>query len=224
MLRGSYRYDENWIFSASLPYLDAVRRERNAPRNSIQGIGDASVRALYLPWAGLSSDLSGLGFTAGLILPTGEARDQPQVGVALPSVFQLGTGTTQLTLGVNYRNKINEWTFSGSLDGTFALDESSKGFRPAETFFLSVGAGRQVVEKVRAKLSLDLFHGEKDEFQGIEIANTGSTNLSITPSLIYQVNDDFALSGSVAIPLYREVNETALTIGPLWSLGLSYSF
>ena len=81
-----------------------------------------------------------------------------------------------------------------------------------------------ITESLNARLSLDLFHGDKDEFQGNEIANTGSTVLSLTPALIYSINDDFSASASILIPVHRRVNETALTVGPLWSLGLSCSF
>ncbi|MDA7880873.1 hypothetical protein N9A94_01035 [Akkermansiaceae bacterium] len=71
---------------------------------------------------------------------------------------------------------------------------------------------------------MDLFHGGRDEFLGIDIADTGSTTLSITPSLIYAINEEMNASFSVAVPVYRDVNETALAVGPLWSFGLSYSF
>ncbi len=223
-ISGSYRYNQNWVFSAKLPYLDAVRRERGAPTLKISGIGDVTLSATLSPWAGDDSVLGGLGFSFGLILPTGDHRDQPQVGVALPSVFQLGSGTTQLQMGLRYATKINDWSFSGSLSGTVALDANSSDFRPAETYFLSLGASRQVTEKLHAKLSLDFYHGGKDEFRGADISNTGSTTFSITPALIYRMTDDLSVSGSLSLPLYREVNETALTIGPLWSLGASYSF
>jgi hypothetical protein len=128
-------------------------------------------------------------------------------------------------LGANYFGTLNDdYSYFFGANITFPLDESSKGFRPAETYSLQVGLSRPITESLNARISLDLFHGKKDEFQGNEITNTGSTTLSLTPALIYTINDDFSASASILIPAYRRVNETALAVGPLWSLGLSYSF
>lgn len=215
----------NWLFTARIPFTDATRSETGQPDTTISGLGDISIATVYSPWRGDDSAWSNLSFTAGLILPTGEARDNPRIGGVNPSVFQLGTGTTQLTLGANYFGEINDdWSYFTSLSATLPLYESSKDFRPAETFFFRAGASRSLVEGLTAKLSLDLFHGERDDFLGSEIADTGSTTLSLTPTLVYSINDDLSASASVAIPVYRRVNETALAVGPLWSFGLSYSF
>jgi len=187
-------------------------------------VGDATISALLTPWAGDDSVLGGVGLTFGLVLPTGEGKDQPRVGIASPSVFQLGTGTTQLTLGARYAATFDDWSFATYVTTSVALDESSKGFRPAETVFWSAGIGRPVTDKLSARISLELFHGEQDEVDGVAISNTGSTTLSVAPSLVYRLRDDFALSGSVSIPVYRDVNQAQLVVAPLWSLGFSYSF
>lgn len=223
-LSGSYRLDENWIFNLRVPFTDGTRREDGQSDVNISGLSDISLTAILAPWSNEDSALSGLSFNFGFILPTGEARDNPRVGGANPSVFQLGTGTTQLTLGTRYSGKIDNWTYFSSLNLSVPLYESSKDFRPAETLFLSAGIGHSLTENLSAKLSLDLFHGGRDEFLGVDIADTGSTTLSVTQSLVYAINDDVNASFSVAIPVYRDVNETALAVGPLWSLGLSYSF
>ena len=129
-----------------------------------------------------------------------------------------------MSLGARYSGQFDDWSYFSNLNLTFPLYESSKDFRPAETVFFSAGLGRKLTENLSARLSVDFFHGNRDEFMGSDIANTGSTNLSITPSFIYSINDDISASLSVAIPVYREVNQTALAVGPLWSLGLSKRF
>ncbi|MGC6581266.1 MAG: transporter [Akkermansiaceae bacterium] len=217
--------NENWLFTTRIPFTDATRSELGQSDKTISGLGDVSIAAIYSPWASDGSPWSRLTFNAGFILPTGEARDNPRIGGVNPSVFQLGTGTTQLTLGANYFGDINDdWTYFTSANITLPLYESSKDFRPAETFFFRAGASRSILEGLSAKLSLDLFHGGRDEFLGMEIGDTGSTTLSLTPALVYSINDDLSASASVAIPIYRRVNETALAVGSLWSFGLSYSF
>lgn len=217
--------DENWLFTARIPFTNATRSERNQPDVNISGLGDVSIAAIYSPWTSNDSPWSPLSFSAGFILPTGEARDNPRVGEANPSVFQLGTGTTQLTLAANYFGEINDVCsyFTGA-NFTLPLYESSKNFRPAETFLFRAGMSYSFTDDLTTKLSLELFHGERDEFLGNEIGNTGSTTLSLTPSLVYSINESLSASASVSIPVYRRVNETALSLDPLWSLGLSYSF
>ena len=211
--------------STHIPFTDATRREQDRPDTNINGLGDITMSAIYLPWAEANSNWSRLSLNAGLVLPTGQPRNNPALGGVAPSVFQLGTGTTQLALGANYFGTLNDdYSYFCGANITFPLNESSKGFRPAETYSLQVGLSRPITESFNARISLDLFHGKKDEFQGNEITNTGSTTLSLTPALIYTINDDFSASASILIPAYRRVNETALAVGPLWSLGLSYSF
>lgn len=217
--------NENWLFTARLPITDATRSERGQPDVDISGLGDASIAVTYSPWAGDNSPWSPLNFSAGFTLPTGEARDNPLIGGVTPSVFQLGTGTTQITLEANYFGKVNDdWSYFMSSNVTLPLYESSKEFRPAETFFFRAGMGHTFSDSLAAKLSLDLFHGERDEFLGNEIGITGSTTLSLKPSLVYSINENLNASASVELPIYRRVNETALSVGSLWSFGLSYSF
>jgi len=223
-LSGSYRFDEKWLFNLRVPYTEGTRSERGQSDVNISGLGDMSLTAILRPWGSDDSDLSGLSFNFGFILPTGEARDNPRVGGANPSVFQLGTGTTQMTLGARYTGEVDDWSYFSNLNLTFPLYESSKDFRPAETLFFSAGVGRSLGDNLSAKLSVDLFHGGKDQFLGSDIDDTGSTTLYVTPSLIYSISDDVNASLSVAVPVYRDVNETALSVGPLWNLGLSYSF
>lgn len=217
--------NSTWLFSTQIPFTDATRRERDKPDINMNGLGDITMSATYLPRADENSIWSRLRLSAGFILPTGKPRDNPALGDVTPTVFQLGTGTTQLALGANYFATLNnDWSFFSGANITFAIYESSKGFRPAETYAFRVGISRSITENLKTRLSLDFSHGEKDELQGNEIGYTGSTVLSVTPALIYTINEDFSASTSILIPAHRRVNETALAVGPLWSLGLSYSF
>ena len=221
----SYRLNGEWILTAAIPYLEATRLENGVPDKHISGLSDIVIGARYSPWKKEDGPLSNLSFNFGLILPTGESKDNPTTGLIAPSVFQLGTGTTQLRLGANdYGSITDNLSYFSSLNITFPLYESHKEFLPAETLFFRAGIGYSISEKWSTKLSLDFFHGEHDEFIGSDIQNTGSTNLSITPSIIYSINDELSASISAAIPVYRRVNKTALAIDTLWNLGISYQF
>ncbi len=64
----------------------------------------------------------------------------------------------------------------------------------------------------------------EDSFLGLNLGNTGATSLSLRPSLAWQINDRFAMSASVEVPVYRDVNETGIAAGPSWQIGFSTSF
>ncbi len=224
-LSGSYRLNRHWSFSAFVPFVDGVTEEQGQADIRINGLGDVSVSAIYSPWSGEDSWLAGLGFNAGLILPTGESSDDPNVGVVNPHVFQLGTGATQLTLGASYFGQVDEdWSYFTSVGVSLPLHEGRDDFLPAETFSWQLGTSRKLTENLSAKLTLSLFHGERDEFLDQEIGNTGSTTLSLAPALSYALTDKLTTSLSVTIPVYRRANETALVVGPLWSAGMNYRF
>jgi long-subunit fatty acid transport protein len=224
-LSANYKVNEEWTLSAGIPYLEATRSERGIPNNNLSGLADINLGATFSPWKNDDNRLSNLSFNLGLMVPSGKAKDNPTTGVTAPSVFQLGTGSTQLALGAGYYGSLTEkFNYFSNLSVTVPLYESRKEFLPAETFSFRTGVGYAISDKWSSKLSLDLFHGEKDEFLGNEIPNTGSTTLSITSAIIYEINENVSASFSASIPIYRRVNETALSINTLWSAGVSFQF
>jgi hypothetical protein len=212
------------ILRASLPYAHATREELGLADKTIEGLADITLSALWYPWVGETSELRSLGFSAGLILPTGDSSSTPNVGVAIPSVFQLGTGAYQGTLGIRYSKSINDWSLATSADIIFPLNESSAGFRPATTYFWSGSAAHPLSESFTGKMTLSFSHGTRDEFQGVAYANTGSTTFAIAPSLIWDIGENYTASASISIPLHRDVNATAIAAGPFFRIGLSRSF
>ena len=156
--------------------------------------------------------------------PTGKERDQPIIGVPAPSVFQLGTGTWQAMMGTGYARQQDEWVFSSQFDVSLPLETSSQGFRPAESYFLTFGARRRIGDSFNTGLALQGSYTNKDEFDGVNLANTGATTISIRPSFVWRINDSFNMSGSVDFPVYWDVNATGIATGPTWRLGFSTSF
>jgi|TARA_B110000305_G_scaffold242007_1_gene319033 hypothetical protein len=212
------------ILRASLPYTHATREELGLADKTIEGLADITLSALWHPWIGETNALRGLGFSAGLILPSGDSSDTPNVGVTIPSVFQLGTGAYQGTMGVRYSKSIDDWTLATSADIIAPLDDSSIGFRPATTYFWSGSAAHPLSESFTGKMTLSLSHGTRDEFHGVAYANTGSTTFAISPSLIWNIGESYSASASVFIPLRRDVNATAIAAGPFFRIGVSRSF
>lgn len=218
-LTGAYRVSDEFIVQGTIPFLDATFEENGTDLDTISGLSDISLLGTWRP-----SQVPGLGLNLGFIAPTGKDRRQPIVGVAAPSVFQLGTGAWQVLLGAGYSKQVGDWNLSTQLDVSLPLETSSQGFKPAETYFLSVSAARPITDTVQFRFAVQGSLTKKDEYQGMHLANTGATTISLRPSLVWQINDRLSLSGSVDVPVYRDVNETGIGTGPIWRLGFSTSF
>jgi hypothetical protein len=227
-LSGSYQLNSEFIVSANLPFTSALRKEDGVSDKRIEGLGDASVTAIWLPWrnskSGITSNLRGMSFSAGLILPTGETANDPRSGAVNPSVFQLGTGAFQGVLGVSYGKKIDKVYLSAATSVNFALEESSNGFRPSNSLMSSINLTYPIKDGLNTGLGINLSKSGRDRFKGVAFDDTGSTNISLTPAISWRIKPDTTMSASVAIPIYQNVNETALAAGSLWQVGLRYKF
>ena len=207
------------MVQATIPYLEGTFEENGVDTGTIAGLSDVSFIGTWRP-----SKINGLSFNFGVIAPTGEERDQPLIGIAAPSVFQLGTGTWQGLIGTGYAKQQGDWVFSSQLDVSLPLETSSQGFRPAESYFLTLGARRRITDSFNLSLGVQASYTTKDEFGGINLANTGATTIAIRPSFIWRINERLNMSGSVDLPVYRDVNATGIATGNTWRLGLSTSF
>lgn len=190
---------------------------------TISGLGDISVSLMWSPFTKSTSTLKGLSFKGGFILPTGAPADQPLVGVANPSVFQLGAGAYQLTLGTNYTWGNGDWNYRLDLNTTLPLNQSSENFKPAAMYYGGLSAGRSINDAMSFRLGLNVTHLEDDQFNGAALV-TGYTAVAAKLGLVWKFNDDYALSSSVSVPIYRDVNQTQLAAGTLFQLGISRSF
>ncbi len=223
-LTGSYRVNNHLILSSTIPFTYAVRKERGLPDREIQGLSDASISATWIPWTDEDSSLRHLYLNTGLMLPTGESENNPRSGITNPTVFQLGTGTFQGILGTGYNRTIDGWNLGASASYLFPLNESSNEFRPAPSFYTSMDVSRSVYHRLRAGLGISYSQSGRDRFQDMAFDDTGSTTVALTPALVWIPRENIAVSASVAIPIYRDVNETALAAGSLWKLGLRWKF
>lgn len=207
------------MLQGTIPFLDGAFEEQGVDTANISGLGDISLSATWRP-----AEVKGLSLNLGFILPTGEERDQPVIGNIAPSVFQLGTGAWQILLGAGYSKQVNKWALYTRFDVSLPLQTSSQGFRPAETYFLSAGASRAITENLRFGIAAVGSYTTEDEFQGVELANTGATSFSLKPSLIWQAHERFTILSSVDIPVYRDVNETGIAAGTSWRISFNTNF
>ncbi|MFT7304013.1 MAG: long-subunit fatty acid transport protein [Akkermansiaceae bacterium] len=218
-LTGAYRISDQFVVQATVPFLDGTFEENGIDQATISGLSDISFVGTWRP-----AQVQALSFNLGLIAPTGDERKQPLVGIAAPSVFQLGTGTWQVLMGAAYSRQIGDWAFSTQFDVSLPLETSSQGFKAAESYFLTAGASHAVTDSLSFGFAVQGSHTTEDEYLGLDLANTGATTISLRPSLVWKINDRLSMSGSVNVPVYRDINQTGIAAGPTWQIGFSTSF
>lgn len=218
-LTGAYRISDQFMVQATVPFLNGSFEEDGIDDDTISGLADISFLGSWRP-----SQVPGLSLNLGFITPTGTDREQPIVGIVTPSVFQLGTGTWQILLGAGYARQVGDWFFSTQFDVSLPLETSSQGFKAAESYFLTLGANHILSDSFRVGFAVQGSYTTEDEFLGIDLTNTGAATISLRPSVIWKITDRLSMSGSVTVPVYRDLNETGIAAGPTWRLGFSSSF
>jgi hypothetical protein len=226
-LNGHYRFSNELRVSAFIPWLEGVRKERGTPDRRISGLGDITLLGQWSPWASEAEArplLSGLSLIGGVELPTGEDDDQPFAGNAAPSLFQLGNGTINPKLGLSFGKAVDDWSFFGRVMATLPIGESDADLDPGSYLQTSIGTGYRLTESLTLQLSVDGTFRERDQLDGTDVHNTGSTTLSVSPALSWQVNERIALDASANIPFFHDVRSTQLAPGPSFQFGTRINF
>lgn len=226
-LNGHYRFSDELRVSAFIPWLDGVREERGTADRNVSGLGDISLLAQWSPWASEAEThplLSGFTFLGGIELPTGEDNDQPFTGNAAPSLFQLGNGTFNPKLGISYGKTLDDWSFFGRVMATLPIGESDADLDPGSYLQTSIGTGYRLTDSLTMQFSVDGTFRERDQLDGIDVHNTGSVTLSVSPAISWQVNERLALDASANIPFFHDVRSTQLAPGTSFQFGARVHF
>lgn len=210
-----------------LPRVEVHNEARGQEDVDIEGLGDVSVFIDWGPWRRKRErllDASGLSILVGLKFPTGEEGDSVAPGATPPSLLQLGTGTFDPLLGVQYNGRAGNLTLFHRSSVQIAGGESSAGLRPATVLQTGTGVAYELFGRVTPSVAVEGIFRDKDVLDGDTIDNTGSSLWAVTPGLSIRIVDRLYLDGSVRIPVYHNVDRTQLVPGELWTVGVSWSF
>jgi hypothetical protein len=216
-------------WSLALPRVEReMRITSTGATQTINGLGDVSLTA-RVPFQGAE-------ILAGIKLPTGDS----DTALLVPRRYlQLGTGSTDLILGVRWEGEVGDKLARGfvQLAGQAAVD-ADEHFRPGETLGLSaglsreLGAGFSVVLQATAirqfrdhntMVSVDPTYGEDKESE--------THSIFVTPGLVWQSG-----SGTRAYVLLTEsvdernyAEQGGRTVNPIHAtrvvtVGLSHAF
>lgn len=110
---------------------------------------------------------------AGISLPTGsidEEGDTPRApgDQQLPYTMQLGSGTFDIPVGINYIGQKDKWSWGTGVNAKFRLGRNSRDYRLGHTASVSVWSGRQISSWLKPTVQIDYkytdrIHGMDDE-------------------------------------------------------------
>nr|WP_276316516.1 transporter [Halomonas flagellata] len=207
------------LFGA-LPYLDK-ELDLDGPggqriERSSRGLGDARLFARYTAF---KDDAPGRTFRVapflGVETPTGDDDERDRFG-RLPQPLQSGSGSWDPLGGV----VLTYQTLAYQLDAQFAFQANTEanGFEFGDVAHLDgsfqyrlwprkLGSG--VPGFLYGVLEANLLHRGKNEMNGVRDANSGGTQLFLSPGLQY-VTRRWIIEGIVQLPAAQDLNGTAL--------------
>lgn len=189
-----------------------------------KGLGDVRVLGRY---QGFSEDRS-FGVQFGLKLPTGDTRQTfnagAQAGELVDRGLQLGTGTTDLLLGVYAHGELGmDWGVFGQVLVQKPLAEKD-GFKPGDGVNANLGLRYTGFRGFTPHLQLNARIEGRESGVNADIGNSGATLVYLSPGLTVDLGPRFQVYAFAQVPVAQRV--TGLQIEPRWSasLGLHWSF
>lgn len=224
-----YSPNRQWGFNLMLPYYDRSHATIAAGDTAIStshetGIGDARVLARY---TGFDAQRT-LAVEFGVKLPTGEFgsrfRSGPQQGEPLDRGLQLGTGTTDLLLGVyNFGALAPDWGYFAHALLSQPLD-SRENFRPGTGVNLNLGVRYTASERFIPQLQVNARVEKRESGANADVDNSGATLLYLSPGFTFNVTRRLSAYAFMQAPLYQRVNGLQIEATRLASVGVHYIF
>lgn len=218
-----------WGLAVAVPYVHRTHEtlaEGDTEQSASRHVGLSDIRVLGR-YQGFGDDHA-FGVQFGLKLPTGKKKDRflsgPQTDELVDRGLQLGTGTTDVLLGLFKFGMLSEgWGYFLQAQFQAATGES-EGFRPGNAFTFSAGVRRGGQGRVSPQLQLNVRTEKPESGINSDAANSGSTLAHLSPGLVVTVNAQLTLSAFVQLPVYQRVSGLQLEPKVMASAQVSYTF
>jgi hypothetical protein len=224
-----YSPDGTWGLSALLPYFDRSH-ETVAPGDTAlsssrgSGMGDLRLLARY---QGFREDRA-FGVQVGVKLPTGRTKDAfisgPQAGGPLDRGLQLGSGTTDLLVGLYASGQIaGPW--AGFAQALYQVPGGEKdGYRPGNGLNLNAGVRYADWGDLTPQLQVNLRSEKAETGVNADAANSGATLAYFSPGITLRLGAGLHLSAFIQLPIYQRVAGLQLEPRFLASCALHWTF
>jgi len=238
-----YAADDGWGVNAQVPWIARSHATIDGDtlaagafdesKSRAGGLGDVKVVGRF-PMSyhqtnngATTADIK-LQFLLGLKLPTGQTSQNfsqgPLAGEALDRSLQLGTGSTDLILGLSHAGELAEnWGWFTQATWQTAL-LTKDNYRPGDAVALNAGVRFTEFQTVTPQLQINARHAWHDRMGNADPSNTGSTSVLLSPGVSVAVAEQVKIYAAVQVPLWQEVRGIQLTSSWNASLGVSVGF
>lgn len=224
-----YSPSRDWGVNVMLPWFNRSHAtiaggDTDISTSHDSGIGDLRVIGRY---TGFDAQRS-TGFEFGLKLPTGmfggDFRSGPQAGRPLDRGLQLGTGTTDLLLGVyNFGMLAQDWGYFAHALLSQPLN-SREAFRPGTGVNVNLGLRYAASASFQPQLQINARVEKRESGANADVDNSGATLVYLSPGFNWDVTRRFSAYAFVQKPLHQRVNGLQIEARWLASIGLHYIF
>jgi hypothetical protein len=224
-----YSPNADWGFNLQVPYSDRFHTtiapgDTDISTSHGKGVGDVRVTARYTGF----TEQRDTGLQIGIKLPTGGFHDTfidgPQAGEPLDRGLQLGTGTTDLLLGIYNFGTLNpQWEYFTQAIVQQPLN-SRESFRPGTGLNVNFGIRYVAHANIIPQLQVNVRAEGRESGENGDVENSGATLAYLSPGITMTLGKSLHAYAFVQIPFYQRVN--GLQIEPKYtaSVGLHYAF
>ena len=219
----------NWGVTAMVPSFTRTHgtiAEGDTAESSSRSSGLGDVR-LIGRYQGFAEDHS-FGVQFGVKLPTGRTEDAfasgPQAGQPVDRGLQLGTGSTDVILGIYKFGEMSmDWGYFAQASFQSAVSHQS-GFRPGDGINANFGVRYAGWKSVTPALQINVRAEKPETGPEADTPNSGATLAYLSPGVTVHLSNQLHLYAFVQIPVYQHVTGYQIEPRFLASVGVHYNF
>jgi len=219
----------NWGVTAMVPSFTRTHEtiaEGDTAESSSRSSGLGDVR-LIGRYQGFAEDHS-FGVQFGVKLPTGRTEDAfasgPQAGQPVDRGLQLGTGSTDVILGIYKFGEMSmDWGYFAQASFQSAVSHQS-GFRPGDGINANFGVRYAGWKSVTPALQINVRAEKPETGPEADTPNSGATLAYLSPGVTVHLSNQLHLYAFVQIPVYQHVTGYQIEPRFLASVGVHYNF
>lgn len=185
------------------------------------GVGDLSVLGRYTVFSHHTLDASTLlAGVFGLKFPTGSTNRHSDQGEYLDAHLQLGTGSTDLLLGLSANHTLGRYAVSANLLASITGEGETGDMRHrfGNSLNYDVTGKYRIAPTAIGQASNELFlslgvNGEyrrREKLDGETVPDSGGHTIYLTPGVQYLAGTHWVLEGTWQYAVYHDLHETQL--------------
>lgn len=217
----AYALEAGWMLRADVPYV--IKRLGMTGEDPVDtnGLGDITLGATY-QFEPRATDKVLLAFSVDAKLPTGRNNLKDALGDRLEEHSQLGTGSTDFTIGLLATMEAGDGLAFGRLAGRFN-GRNGEGYRYGSVLYYNLGYSQPLAGDSSLVFEWNGRIADKDQNNGADDENSGGHLAYLSLSYRSAIGASSGLAVTYQIPFIKQLNGSQ-SESPLFSIGLFYRF